>query len=328
MIYRMLGPTGTKVSPLCLGTMNFGNDGWGCDEATSLSILDRYLEAGGNFIDTANVYAGGRSEEILGRGLRNRRDQVILATKGYFPMGPGVNATGNSRLNLRRQVEASLRRLDTDWIDLYQIHIWDALTPIEETLGVLSDLVHEGKIHYLGCCNLTAWQMTVAQERAEQAGLEKFVTVQPQYSLICRDIEMEVMAAADLYDMGILAWSPLAFGMLAGKYDREARRGPDRARLTDVHPDDVMAKWKEQEAAALATTPVALSLRWVLEQPSVTAAIIGPRSVEQLEGNLAALDLDAPESVLDRLDEVSEPFESYLDFMQNAYFAQRMLDLA
>lgn len=342
MSYRMLGSAGVKVSPLCLGTMNFGNEqGWGCDEATSVAILDRYLERGGNFIDTANVYAAGRSEEILGRALEGRRENVVLATKGYFPLGQGPNATGNSRRNLRLQVEESLRRLRTDWIDLYQVHIWDPLTPIEETLGVLSDLVHEGSVNYVGCCNFTGWQIALAQERAEQHGLERMVTVQPQYSLLCRDIEAEVMNVANVYDLGILAWSPLAFGMLTGKY-RRGDKGPAGARMTDVHPDDVMAKWKERnfndrsfdvieavQAAAkeLGTTPTALSLRWVLEQPNVTSAIIGPRSVEQLEGNLAALDLEVDEDTIEHLDEVSEPYESYLDFMQAGSFARRMHDL-
>lgn len=342
MSYRMLGSAGVKVSPLCLGTMNFGNEaGWGCDEATSVAILERYLERGGNFIDTANVYAEGRSEEILGRALEGRREHVVLATKGYFPVGNGTNATGSSRRNLRLQIEESLRRLRTDWIDLYQVHIWDPLTPIEETLGVLSDFVHEGLVNYVGCCNFTGWQLTLAQERAESLGLERMVTVQPQYSLLCRDIEAEVMGAVSLYDLGILAWSPLAFGMLTGKYQRGGT-GPKGARLTDVHPDDVMAKWKERnfndrsfdiieavqhEAEALDTTPTAVSLRWVLDQPHVTSAIIGPRNLDQLEGNFAALDLDLDEDALERLDAVSEPYESYLDLMQTGTFARRVSDL-
>lgn len=342
MSYRMLGSAGVKVSPLCLGTMNFGNEaGWGCDEATSVAILDRYLEQGGNFVDTANVYAGGRSEEILGRALEGRREQVVLATKGYFPVVSGPNATGSSRRNLRLQIEESLRRLRTDWIDLYQVHIWDPLTPIEETLGVLSDLVHEGLVNYVGCCNFTGWQLTLAQERAEHHGFERMVTVQPQYSLLCRDIEGELMSAVSLYDLGILAWSPLSFGMLTGKYARSAK-GPQGARLTEVHEEDVMAKWKERtfndrsfdiieavqrEAKELGTTSTALSLRWVLDQPHVTSAIIGPRNVDQLNGNLAALELELDEDTLERLDAVSEPYESYLDFMQTGAFARRVSDL-
>ena len=342
MQYRMLGSSGVKVSPLCLGTMNFGNDGWGCDERTSIEILDRYLDAGGNFVDTANVYSGGRSEEILGRALEGRRDEVVLATKGYFPTGDDPNRTGSTRRNLRRAVEESLQRLRTDWIDLYQLHIWDPLTPIEETMSVLSDMVHEGLIHYIGCCNFTAWQITVAQERAERDGFERFVTVQPQYSLLCRDVETEIMGACELYDLGILPWSPLAFGLLSGKYDRGRGRAEGDARMNELHEEDVMSKWKEryftdetfdridvvkQTASELGTTPVALSLRWLLEQPSVVSPIIGPRSVEQLDGNLDALELEVDEDVLEHLDAATEPHETYLDFMQSGTFARRMHDL-
>jgi len=342
MLYRLLGPSGVKVSSLCLGTMNFGNEArWGCDEATSVKILDHFLEAGGNFIDTANVYAGGRSEEILGRALKDRRDQVVLATKGYFPLGAGPNDMGSTRRNLRRQVEDSLRRLQTDRIDLYQVHIWDPLTPIEETMGVLADLVHEGKVDYIGCCNFSGWQITVAQERAEQLGLERFVTVQPQYNLLCRDIEQEIMGAADLYGMGILPWSPLAFGLLSGKYGRDGK-APGGARFLDLDERDFLVGWKARyfndatfdvidvlraEAKRNSTTCVALAIRWILDQPNVTSVIIGPRSVEQLEGNLEALDVQPDEETMERLDEATEPAESYLDYMQANHFARRLADL-
>lgn len=342
MQYRLLGPSGLKVSSLCLGTMNFGNEErWGCDEATSRAILDAYVQAGGNFIDTANVYAGGRSEEILGRWIADRREDIVLATKGYFPLGSGPNRIGSTRRNLRRQVEDSLRRLQTESIDLYQVHIWDPLTPIEETLGVLSDLVHEGKIHYIGCCNFTAWQIVVAQERAERLGLERMVTVQPQYNLLCRDIEQEVMGAADLCGMGILAWSPLAFGLLSGKYRADGGSG-ERARFLDLDERDFLVGWKaryfneetfriidilREEADRNQTTCVALALRWILEQPNLTSAIIGPRSVEQLEGNLVAADLQVQPESLERLEEATEPDENYLDFMQGNHFVHRMADL-
>ena len=341
-MYRLLGPSGVKVSSLCLGTMNFGNESrWGCDEAVSCGILDRFLEAGGNFIDTANVYAGGRSEEILGRALKDRRQDVVLATKGYFPLGTGPNDMGSTRRNLRRQVEDSLRRLQTDRIDLYQLHIWDPLTPIEESMGVLADLVHEGKIDYIGCCNFSAWQITVAQERAEQLGLERFVTVQPQYNLLCRDIEQEIMGAVDLYGMGILAWSPLAFGLLSGKYGRDGKSA-EGGRFIDLDERDFLVGWKaryfkdstfdlidilREEAERTQTTCVALAVRWILEQPNLTSVIIGPRSVEQLEGNLAALDLHPDADTMDRLEEATEPVESYLDYMQANHFARRLADL-
>lgn len=341
MPYRMLGSSGVKVSPLCLGTMNFGNERWGCDQAQSLAILEAYFERGGNFVDTANRYAGGRSEEIVGQALKGRREDVVLGTKCFYPEGPGPNRMGNSRKNIFDQVHLSLKRLDTDYIDLYQLHIWDALTAIDETLGALDDLVHAGKIRYIGCCNYTGWQLVQALERSQAHGLAGFVTTQPQYSLVCRDIEHDVLPVVQEYGLGVLAWSPLGFGLLAGKYDR-AGRGPAGARMSDPEPDDIMVAWKKRtfternlevasvvgaKARALGTTPVALSLRWVLEQPAVTSAIIGPRSVEQLAGNWAALDLELDEEVLDMLDELTDPAESYLEFMQGGVNLRRVKDL-
>ncbi len=342
MHYRLLGRTGVKVSPLCLGTMNFGNGSWGCDEATSVAILDRYLELGGNFVDTANVYSGGVSEEILGRALRGRRPDVVLATKGYFPLGGDTNCTGNTRRNLRAQLEASLERLQTDWIDLYQLHIHDPLTPVEETLRTLSDFVREGLVHYVGCCNYTGWQLTQAVERGRALGLETMVTVQPQYNLLCRDIEVEVMPAADALDVGILAWSPLAFGILAGKYDRQRAAGPKGSRLNDLHEDDVMAKWKQryftehcfdivdgvkEVAEEIGRSAAAVSLGWVLEQPTVCAAIIGPRDLGQLEDCFSALEVEFEDEQLERLESLSAGAENYLEFMQSAYLARRIDDL-
>jgi aryl-alcohol dehydrogenase-like predicted oxidoreductase len=342
MFYRLLGPSGIKVSALCLGTMNFGNEErWGCDEKTSREVIESYFEAGGNFIDTANVYSGGRSEEIVGRAIAGRREDVVLATKGYFTAEPGPNRMGSTRLNLRRQVERSLERLGTDHIDLYQVHIWDPLTPIEETLSVLSDLVHEGRIHYLGCCNFTAWQLTMAMERAERSGFERFVTVQPQYNLLCRDIEQEVAGAAELYGLGILPWSPLAFGLLSGKYGRDGE-SPERARFADLAEGDFLNGWKaryfndtsfdvvdllREEARRNSATPVALAVRWLLERPSVTSVIIGPRTVAQLRDNLAAAELIAEPESLERLDEATAPAETYLDFMQGNHFVRRMAGL-
>ncbi len=341
MIYRMLGSSGLKVSPLCLGTMNFGNDTWGADEATSLAILEDYLERGGNFIDTANRYAAGRSEEILAKGLRGRRDKVVLATKCFFPEGDAANQMGSSRKNIREQVELSLRRLDTDYIDLYQVHMWDALTPIEETLSVLSDLVHEGKVHYVGCCNFTGWQLTLALERAAARGFEKFVSTQPQYSLVCRDIEIDLMPVAEHYDVGVLAWSPLGFGMLSGKYQRDGG-GPAGARLTSPSEQDIMLPWKERTFTArnfdivdavvaaskeLETSPVTLSLRWVLDQPAVTSAIIGPRTREHLVQQWDSLDLLVADDSLERLDEISAPSQNYLEFMQGGVNLRRLSGL-
>jgi aryl-alcohol dehydrogenase-like predicted oxidoreductase len=341
MAFRLMGSSGIQVSPLCLGTMNFGNERWGCEEKESHEIMDRFFELGGNFIDTANAYAAGKSEEIIGRALKGRRDDWIVATKGFFPRGATVNDMGNTRRNLRRQLEDSLRRLDMDCVDLYQIHMWDALTPVEETLSVLSDLVHEGKTHYIGACNLTGWQLAMFMERAEAQGFERFVTIQPQYSLACRDIEQELLPAAYQYDLGVLAWSPLAFGLLSGKYGRDGA-GPDGARLSAPTDDDIMLRWKERTftarnlelaerlrslAEANDTTPVALAIRWVLEQPQLTSAIIGPRTVEQLEGNFAALDFDLDEELFLELEEMSEPTENYLEYMQGGVNLRRTAEL-
>lgn len=342
MRYRLLGNSGVKVSPLCLGTMNFGNASWGCDEDTSRAILERYLALGGNFVDTANVYAGGASEEILGRALEGGREDVVLATKGYFPLGADTNRTGNSRRNLREQLESSLERLRTDWVDLYQVHIYDPLTPVDETLRVLSDFVREGLVHYIGCCNYTGWQLALSVERARALGLATMVSVQPQYNLLCRDIEVEVMPAADALDLGILPWSPLAFGMLAGKYDRQSFTGPAGSRMNDLHDEDIMTKWKQRYhndrcfdivdavgeiAEAIGTTSVAVSLRWVLEQPAVSSVIIGPRNVAQLEGCFEALDIELGEEHLERLESVSDYAENYLEFMQSGCVARRIVDL-
>ena len=341
MPLRLLGSSGIQVSPLCLGSMNFGNERWGCEEPESRAIMDRFFELGGNFIDTANAYAGGRSEEIIGRALKGRRDDVIVATKGFFPRGNTVNDMGNSRRNLRRQLEDSLRRLDTDYVDLYQIHMWDPLTPVEETLSVLSDLVHEGKTHYVGACNLTGWQLAMFLERAEAQGFERFVTIQPQYSLACRDIEQELLPAAYQYDVGVLAWSPLAFGLLSGKYGRDGA-GPEGARLSAPTDDDIMKNWKLRTfternlelagrlrslAEEHGSTSVALAVRWVLEQPQLTSVIIGPRSVQQLEGNFAALDVDLTEELLSELEEMSAPEENYLEYMQGGVNLRRMAEL-
>jgi len=340
MSYRLLGPTGLMVHPLCLGTMNFGDEVWGCDEKTSLRILESYAERGGNFIDTANRYSAGRSEEIVGKFLRGRRDEMVVATKCFFPEGKGPNRMGLTRKNIFDQVENSLRRLGTDYIDLYQVHVWDPLTPIDETLSALTDLVHQGKVRYLGNCNFTAWQTVLAAERAESEGLESFVSTQVQYNLLCREIEAEVIPACEPYEMGILAWSPLAFGLLSGKYSRDG--GPEGARMSAPPDDSVMAPWRERiwtdrnfhiveavktAADRLEMPPAALSTSWVLQQESITSAIIGPRSVEQLDTYWEAVDRPAPIDVLEELDELSAPDEGCIAFMQRSITDQRMEEL-
>ena len=296
MEYRQLGSTGTRVSELCLGTMTFGRE---ADEATSRDIIDRFLDAGGNFVDTADVYADGASEEILGRALGGRRNDVVLATKVRFPTGPGPNDHGASRAHIRMGVDASLRRLGTDWIDLYQIHCWDASTPLEETISTLDDLVHAGKIRYAGASNYTAWQLAKALGLAALRGWEPFVSLQPEYSLITRDIERELLPLCRDAGLAVLPWSPLAGGVLTGKY-REGEEFPKGTRGADTEESieftyrlherawsivDAVRKVAEEAGK----TPSQVALNWIVHRPGVTAPIIGARNMSQLEDNLGAV---------------------------------------
>jgi aryl-alcohol dehydrogenase-like predicted oxidoreductase len=296
MEYRQLGSTGTRVSELCLGTMTFGRE---ADEATSRTIVDRFLDAGGNLVDTADVYADGASEEITGRALAGRRNEVVLATKVRFPTGPGLNDRGASRPHIRMGVEASLRRLGTDWIDLYQIHCWDSSTPIEETVSTLDDLVHEGKIRYAGASNFTAWQLAKSLGVAALHGWEPFVSLQPEYSLITRDIERELLPLCREEGLAVLPWSPLAGGVLTGKY-REGEEFPPGTRGGDTEqPIEFTYRLHERAwgivdavrkvAEEAGKTPSQVALNWVASQPGVTAPIIGARNATQLEGNLGAV---------------------------------------
>ena len=295
MEYRPLGRTGTRVSELCLGTMTFGKE---ADEATSQAIVNRFLDAGGNFVDTANVYSQGVSEEITGRALKAHRDEVVLATKVRFPMGDGTNDVGLSRRNIRMQVEASLRRLGTDWIDLYQVHCWDARTPLEETLSTLNDLVHEGKVRYLGASNYAGWHLAKALGVSALHGWEPFVSLQPEYSLITRELERELLPLCRSEGLAVIPWSPLAGGVLTGKYTKDAdfpqgTRGAETENpITFTYRLDDRA-WNVVEAVKevagkTGKTCAQVALNWVLHQPGVTAPITGARSVAQLEDNLGA----------------------------------------
>jgi aryl-alcohol dehydrogenase-like predicted oxidoreductase len=294
--YGQLGSTGTRVSELCLGTMTFGRE---ADEATSREIVDGFLDAGGNFVDTADVYADGASEEITGRALGARRDGVVLATKVRFPTGLGPNDRGASRAHIRMGIEASLRRLGTDWIDLYQIHCWDSSTPIEETVSTLDDLVREGKIRYAGASNYTAWQLAKSLGVAALHGWEPFVSLQPEYSLITRDIERELLPLCREEGLAVLPWSPLAGGVLTGKY-REGEEFPEGTRGGDTEESIEFTyrlherAWNIVEAVRKVAeeagrTPSQVALNWVASQPGVTAPIIGARTLTQLEDNLGAV---------------------------------------
>ncbi len=316
MEYRKLGQTGLMVSELCLGTMTFGNE---ADEQTSKRITDRFVEAGGNFVDTANVYSRGVSEEITGRVIRDYREDVVVATKFRFPMGEGPNDSGASRKHIISACEASLRRLDTDYIDLYQIHCWDSSTPIEETLSVLDDLVRAGKVRYIGCSNFTGWQIEKSVRVSEREGLARFDCLQPQYSLVVRDIEHEVLPVSREEGLGVIPWSPLAGGFLTGKYSREddppentrmASWGDTWKRHATSDKFDIVDRVCEI-ADSRGKEPAQIALSWVKDRPGVTSPIIGARNVEQLDKNLGATGWSLEERELESLEEVSAMSYAY-----------------
>ncbi|MEV0383612.1 aldo/keto reductase [Nonomuraea sp. NPDC050643] len=316
--YRVLGRTGLKVSPLCLGAMMFG--WWGeSDPEESARIIDRALDAGVNFIDTADVYSQGQSEEFVGQALAKsgKRDDVILATKCHGVMGEGPNQRGNSRHWIFQAVENSLRRLGTDWIDLYQIHRPDPATDIEETLGALTDLVRQGKVRYIGSSTFPAHQVVEAQWASERRALERFVCEQPPYSPLVRGAEAGVLPVAERYGMGVIVWSPLAGGWLTGRY-RKGREQPETrrsARLPQRYDMGLEVNQRKLEAverlALLAEeaglTLIELSLAFTLRHPAVTSAIIGPRTMEHLESQLTAGGVRLSDDVLDRIDEIIPP---------------------
>lgn len=322
MLYRQMGRTGLRVSTICLGAMTFGEaagfmQGVACDEATSRDILDRSFDAGVNFIDTADVYGNGVSEEIVGRWMKPRRDRVVLATKGRFKMGDGPNDMGLSRLHIKQAVEASLRRLGTDYIDLYQAHMQDARTPVDETLDALDRLVREGKILYAGCSNYTGYRLVESLWAADRARSTRYDCLQAQYSLVVRDAERELLPACNAFGVGFIAWSPLASGLLSGKYRRDMP-APEGSRLAawkdTMRRLDRDGKWRVVEALAacaqeLGTSPATLALAWALAKPGMTSVIIGARTVDQLAANLAADALVVPPEILARLDEASKPEE-------------------
>ncbi len=317
MKMRTLGRTGVKVSPLCLGAMMFGQ--WGNpDHDESVRIMHRALDAGINFVDTADVYSAGESEEIVGRALKGgRRDHVVLATKAYAPMGEDPNFTGSSRRWLTMEVENSLRRLGTDWIDLYQVHRPDPTADIDETLGALTDLVRAGKIRYFGSSTYPASDIVEAQWVAEKRGRERFVCEQPPYSILVRGIEAEVLPTCQKYGMGVIPWSPLAGGWLTGRY-RKGQEAPKSNRATRVparydlsNPGNQEKLDAVEELAVLAEeaglSMIDMALGFVLAHPAVTAPIIGPRTMEQLESQLGAVEVRLPADVLDRIDAIVPP---------------------
>ncbi|EJL53593.1 putative oxidoreductase, aryl-alcohol dehydrogenase like protein [Rhizobium sp. CF122] len=320
MDYRKLGHSGAVVTAYCLGTMTFGAE---ADEAASHKLLDDYFAWGGNFIDTADVYSAGKSEEIIGRWLKARpteAKQAVIATKGRFPMGPGPNDIGLSRRHLNQALDASLARLGLEHIDLYQMHAWDALTPIEETLRFLDDAVCAGKIGYYGFSNYVGWQIAKAVEIAKARGYTRPVTLQPQYNLLVRDIEFEIVAACQDAGMGLLPWSPLGGGWLTGKYRRDHM--PTGATRLGENPNRGMESYAQRNAQertwAIIETVEAIAkargvgmaqiaLAWTAARPAVTSVILGARTSEQLADNLAAAKLSLSEEEMTKLSEVSQP---------------------
>jgi len=328
MKYRRLGDTGLMVSELCLGCMTFGRE---TEEEDSKGLVGRFLEAGGNFIDTADVYSKGVSEEITGKAIKEVRDEVVLATKVRFPMGDGPNEVGLSRKHIMQGCEDSLRRLGTDYIDLYQVHCWDSATPLEETLSALTDLVRAGKVRYIGVSNFTAWQLMRSLQLSEVHGFERFVCVQPQYSLVERNIEREILPVCLEESLGVIPWSPLGGGFLSGKYRRD-QEPPQGSRISEAVESmeeywdrraternwrvlEVVGRISEETGKSYAQ----IALNWLLRQEGVTAPIIGARTMHQLEDNLGASGWELDEGQVAELSEASALEDVYpYRFIRNA----------
>jgi aryl-alcohol dehydrogenase-like predicted oxidoreductase len=318
--YRYLGRTGLQVSPLCLGAMNFG--AWGnTDHDDSVAIIHAALDTGINFIDTADVYSAGESEEIVGKALAGRRDDVVVATKVQWAMGPGPNRSGGSRKWIMQECEDSLRRLGTDYIDLYQIHRPDPHIDVDETLAALSDLVHQGKVRYIGSSTFPASSIVEAQWTAARRNRERFVSEQAPYSMLVRGVEADVLATCERYGMGVVCWSPLASGWLSGKWRKDgddltsvrSERVPARFDLSlpgnqaKLEAADALARLAEEAGMSL----IHLALAFVMHNPAVTSAIIGPRTREHLDSQIGSVDVRLEDSVLDRIDEIVRPGTNY-----------------
>jgi len=315
MEYRFLGKTGLKVSEVDLGTQTFG---WGADENSAHAMLDRFIEFGGNILDTANIYNEGRSEEYIGSWLRNRRDRdrLVICSKVFFATGEGPNESGLTRKHIFNELDKSLRRLQTDYVDLYQLHCFDSSTPLEETLEALSDLVSGGKVCYIGASNFTPSQLQKALMLSRMGGLRSFVSLQPEYSLIVRSTEWELLPLCREEGLGLLAWSPLAGGWLTGKYCRNQSPPADsragRKDRWDDQPEQRESEltWRVVDAlleisCSIGKTPAQVALNWLLRQPGVTCPIIGARNMEQLNENLGSTGWELEPEHLKKLDEAS-----------------------
>lgn len=317
--YNLLGRTGLRVSPLCLGTMTFGTDwGWGADDKESRRIFDCYLGHGGNFIDTANGYTNGHSEEMLGQFMKEsgNRDRIVLATKYTASISAGdPNASGNGRKNIYQSLDASLKRLQTDYIDLYWMHMWDGLTPVEEVLETFHSLVHAGKIRYFGISDVPAWYVTRAQTIAELKSYTKLAALQLEYSLVERNIEREHIPVALELGMGVIPWSPLGSGFLTGKYRREENsdiKGEGRLKVMPLDNRFTERNWLildklNEIASKLGKSPSQVALNWIVNRPGVSSTIVGASKLTQLEDNLQALEFEIPDALYKELDEVGRP---------------------
>lgn len=334
--YVTLGRSGLRVSPFCLGTMTFGNTQWGTDESGSRSIFNRYIDAGGNFLDTADGYASGESEKLLGKFVAERklRDRVAIATKYSFGAEAGnPSAGGNGRKNVYRALEGSLRRLGTDYVDLYYQHVWDLVTPVEEVVATLNDLVREGKIRYYGFSDAPAWYVARAQTLAEKEGKERAIALQLEYSLVERTIEREHVPAAQELGLGICPWSPLASGFLTGKYKREGSAWSGAGRFqTQTIGGPVFEKFTERNwrildvildvAKDLGKSPAQVALNWAATQLGITSTIIGATKMQQFEDNLAAAEFSIPAELREKLDQASalpaaHPYMFFGSYMQS-----------
>ncbi|WP_126450413.1 aldo/keto reductase [Sulfodiicoccus acidiphilus] len=331
MEYRFLGKSGLKVSELALGTMTFGRE---ASKEESFKMLDLYASEGGNFIDTANVYSNGKSEEIVGEWLRGKdREDFVVATKVRFPVGQGPNRAGLSRKHILWSVEQSLRRLNTDYLDLYQFHAWDDFTPLEESLSTMTELVEAGKVRYVGVSNFTGWQLQRAVDVTKELGLQPIVSIQPLYNLLDRYLELEVLPVAQREGVGVIPWSPLRGGWLTGKYRRGMQAPPEDTRIGIAEKFGWSESWSRynnertwkvvdrllEVSKEVGREPSQVALRWLLQRAGVTAPIVGARNVQQLKVNLGAAGWVLESKYVDLLTEVSEPELFYpYDFVRNA----------
>jgi aryl-alcohol dehydrogenase-like predicted oxidoreductase len=315
MKYRKLGNSGLIVSEVGLGTMQFGEvqQMGGLGQKETNEMVDFALDRGINYIDTADVYSKGESETLVGNAIKDKREEIVLSTKCRLPMDDNFNHSGDTRVNIMREVEASLRRLQTDYIDLYQMHSWDPYTPLEETLRTLDDLVRQGKVRYLGLSNYMAWQAAAALELQERRGLEKYITAQMYYSLVDRDLENAFISFADYYNVGIVVWSPLAGGFLTGKYDR-GNPPPKDSRFAEAGqfiPFNIDRGFEIVEALKDAgdrhgASPARTALAWTLARDNISCVLIAARKLEHLEDNINAVNLELTEEDIEQLDEVSD----------------------